>query len=92
MDIFFKSSGLLVFLITLIWVLPWKGYALWTAAKKSNKWWFVALLIVNTFAILEIIYIFFVAKKTGRDVKADLKAFFSSAKKAIKKEKSAEVK
>lgn len=41
-----------------LWAIPWKGYALWIAAKNSHKWWFVALLVINTAAILEIIYIF----------------------------------
>lgn len=49
--------------ILAIWVLPWKGIALWKAAKLGQKKWFVALLIVNTLAILEIIYIFIVARK-----------------------------
>lgn len=50
------------FLLTAIWVLPWKGYALWLAARNKQKWWFVALLVINTLAILEIIYIFFFSK------------------------------
>jgi hypothetical protein len=66
------SPGMI--LIMIIWVLPWKGYALWTASKKGNKWWFIALLILNTFAILDIIYIFYIAKKTPKDF---LRAFKS---------------
>jgi hypothetical protein len=31
---------------------------LWIAAKNSHRWWFIALLLVNSIAILEIIYIF----------------------------------
>lgn len=46
-----------------LWVLPWKGIALWKAAKNSNKKWFIALLILNTIAILEILYIFVFGKK-----------------------------
>ena len=46
-----------------VWTLPWKGVALWKAARLSHKKWFIALLILNTFAILEIIYIFFIARK-----------------------------
>ncbi|OHA78747.1 MAG: hypothetical protein A2V96_02175 [Candidatus Yonathbacteria bacterium RBG_16_43_6] len=46
-----------------IWTLPWKGYALWKSARRGEKWWFVALLLVNLFAILEIVYIFFFSKK-----------------------------
>ena len=43
----------------IIWSLFWKGWALWRAARNGSKWWFVALLIINTAGILEIIYIFF---------------------------------
>ena len=46
-----------------VWTLPWKGYALWTSARRGEKWWFVALLLVNSLAILEIVYIFFFSKK-----------------------------
>jgi len=34
--------------LLIIWALPWKGLALWKAAKNNHKWWFVALLVVNT--------------------------------------------
>jgi len=60
-DIFSNTNILLMFAI--IWVLPWKGYALWLSARKGQKWWFVILLVINTLAILEIIYIFLIAKK-----------------------------
>ena len=39
-----------------------KGYALWTAAKRNEKWWFIALLVINTMGILELIYLLFIAK------------------------------
>jgi type IV secretory pathway TrbD component len=48
----------MLILLLLLWVLPWKGYALWLSARKGHKVWFVALLILNTLAILEILYIF----------------------------------
>lgn len=47
----------------IIWTLIWKGLALWTAARKSDKIWFVVLLIVNTFGILEMLYFFFFSRK-----------------------------
>jgi len=47
-----------------IWSLIWKGFALWRAARLNNKWWFVALLIINTMGILEIFYIFVFSKQT----------------------------
>lgn len=53
----------------MVWSLFWKGVSLWIAVKRENKKWFVAILILNTFGILEIIYIFFVAKKKWADVK-----------------------
>jgi len=48
--------------LALLWAIPWKGMALWRAAKLNHKWWFVALLIVNTLAVLEILYIFVFSK------------------------------
>jgi len=59
----FLTQNIWVLIILMLWVLPWKGYALWTSAKLSHKWWFIILLIVNTLAILDIIYIFFVAPR-----------------------------
>jgi len=47
----------------------WKGCALWIAGKKDEKKWFLALLILNTVGILEIVYIFYVAKKKWVDIK-----------------------
>lgn len=48
--------------LALIWTIPWKGMALWRAAKLNHKWWFIALLVVNTLAVLEILYIFIFSK------------------------------
>lgn len=50
------------FLLFFVWGLFWKGFALWYAAKRHDTVWFIALLIVNTLGVLEIIYILFVAK------------------------------
>ncbi|NCU43286.1 hypothetical protein EOL72_02990 [Candidatus Falkowbacteria bacterium] len=49
--------------IFILWTLPWKGVALWKAATNKKKAWFVALLILNTLAILEILYIFVFSKE-----------------------------
>lgn len=43
--------------LTALWVVAAKGYALWHAARNSQRYWFIALLIINTFGILEIIYV-----------------------------------
>ena len=50
-------------LLIILWTLPWKGVALWRASRNNQKKWFIALLVVNTIAILEIVYIFFFSKK-----------------------------
>ena len=70
----------LVLLILALWTIPWKIYAVWIAAKHNHKKWFVALLILNTVAILEIFYIFKIAKKSGAEVKGDFKKALSSDK------------
>jgi len=49
--------------LLVLWTVPWKGVALWRSARNSHKAWFIVLLIVNTLAILEIIYIFGFSKK-----------------------------
>ena len=46
-----------------LWSLPWKGVALWRAAARREKGWFIALFLLNTAAILEIIYLFFVVPR-----------------------------
>jgi len=50
-------------LLLSLWTLPWKAMALWRASRNNQKGWFIALLIFNTAAILEIIYIFYFSKK-----------------------------
>lgn len=59
----FLNSNLAVLILIIAWSLAWKGFALWKAARLSHKIWFIIILIANTVGILEIIYIFFVARK-----------------------------
>ena len=61
-----EKEILLVFAVMFLWVLPWKGYALWLAARNDHKKWFIALLIVNSLAILDIIYIFAIGRKAEK--------------------------
>ena len=68
----------IIVLILAIWTIPWKGYALWTAVKRNQKVWFIVILILNTVGILEIFYIFKIAKKSWTEVKTDFhKAWLS---------------
>ena len=59
----FLVENPLVLVLLTAWIITWKGIALWKAARVSHKWWFVILIVVNTFGILEIIYFYFVARK-----------------------------
>ena len=70
-EAFFQNNPWVLLLVA-AWVLPWKGYALWLAAKKSHKRWFVVLLVVNTLAILDIIYIFAIGRKKDEDEKLEI--------------------
>lgn len=63
----FGQNPILILAVLMLWVLPWKGYSLWTAARNGHKRWFIILIVVNTFAILDIIYIFYVAKRKPMD-------------------------
>lgn len=59
----FATENLAFLIVAVAWVLAWKGVALWKAARLSHKNWYIAILVLNTFGILEIFYIFFVASK-----------------------------
>ncbi len=58
-----------VLILAVVWSFVWKGLALWKAARKNSKIWFIILLIVNTLGILEILYIF-VFSELGRRERA----------------------
>lgn len=69
----FNSQTMLLLLVVL-WTIPWKGYAMWKAARLNKPYWFWALLVINTLGALEITYIFFVSKQQGKEaVKKDAK-------------------
>ena len=54
-----QSGGFLALILVLaLWELIWKGIALWKAAKSEQKYWFIAMLIINSVGILPILYIF----------------------------------
>lgn len=55
-------GGPSLFIIFMVWALFWKGLALWHSARRAQPWWFIALLLINTLGILEIIYLFGIAK------------------------------
>lgn len=59
----FIQQNLWILTLLALWTIPWKGVAFWKAARLNDKWWFVALLVVNTLGLLEILYIFIFSKR-----------------------------
>lgn len=57
-----SGSSLIILILIIIWTLFWKGLALWHAVKRGERRWFVAILILNTFSVLELVYLFFIVK------------------------------
>lgn len=50
-------------ILLFVWSTAWKAWALWIAAKKDQKVWFLIFIILNTAGILEIFYIFYFSKQ-----------------------------
>ena len=57
-------GGMFFLGLLIIWSIVWKGLALWRAARAGHKSWFVAMLVINTLGILEILYLYVFSKKT----------------------------
>jgi hypothetical protein len=65
----FGAFGFLIISILVVVLIALKGYALWHAAKRDEKWWFVVILVINTAGILELCYLIFVVKKWHNHLK-----------------------
>lgn len=63
----FLSQNNWILIGIFLWVLPWKGWALWKSANLGSKKWFVIILVLNTLAILEILYIFVFSKRYKKE-------------------------
>ena len=46
-------------IIVSFWEVVWKGLALWRAAKHEEKYWFTAILFINSAGILPILYLLY---------------------------------
>ena len=64
-NIFSNLPQWVLFLI-LVWSVFWTGLALWKAARQGQRNWFIAMLILSTIGILEIVYLAFFQKKTKK--------------------------
>jgi hypothetical protein len=56
------TQSIIFYLLLSLWLIVWKGLALWQAAKLQHKFWFIVMLVLNTFGLLEIAYIFCLSK------------------------------
>lgn len=56
-----NNLGWVILIVAVDYVL--KAIALWIAARKGSKIWFILLLILNTVGILPLFYIFYFSKQ-----------------------------
>ena len=49
-----------------VWIVIWKGIALWKAGRNNQLIWFMFMLLLNTAGILEIIYLIGFHKPANR--------------------------
>ena len=59
---FIPINNDLVAFILIIWSIFIKGLGLWKASRNKQKYWFIAILVVNTLGVLELVYIKFFQK------------------------------
>ena len=55
---FYTTMPTWLILVLSVWVLVWKGLALWKSARIRSPIWFIVILVTNTIGILPILYIF----------------------------------
>ena len=60
-----SRTSVALLIASTLWVLPWKGWALWRASQKKQFGWFAAMLIFNLVAILEIVYVLILSREKG---------------------------
>jgi len=78
----FLAQNMELFYALSVWSLIWKGFAMWRSSQKKEKIWFIVFLIVNTFGLLEILYLFvFSRPKKEKLVKEETKKKESEEKK-----------
>lgn len=61
----FDILGNILFFPITVAILILKGVALWKAAKQDQKEWFIALLILQTLGILELVYLLIYQKNAN---------------------------
>jgi hypothetical protein len=54
---FWTPTSQVLFYVLLVWTIVWKGLAMWRAARRGDKVWYIVFLVVNLLGIPEIIYL-----------------------------------
>lgn len=67
---YFQDNAYLFFVL-LVWIFFWKGLALWKAARKNAKYWFIAILVLNTLGLLEILYYYIFSERKKKESAVD---------------------
>ncbi len=57
-----------LFIPFLIWSIFWKGMALWRSARLGQRNWFIAILVLNTIGVLEIIYLYYITEPEKKEI------------------------
>ena len=53
----FLVTNMWIIVAIIIWSIPWKAAALWRSARRGHLGWFLVLIVLNTLAILDILYL-----------------------------------
>jgi len=61
---------------------------MWKSARKNSPAWFVALLVINTIGIFEILYIYLFSEIKLDDLQSEKKVKRKVSKKPIKRQKA----
>jgi len=64
----FVSLHPVISIIALLWLLFWKGVALWKSARRNSVFWFVILLVLNTLSIGEMAYYLWTKSKDKKEL------------------------
>ena len=57
-----SSWMICIMAIIFVWSYTWKLLALWRSAREKSVVWFIALALINTVGILDILYIYVFSK------------------------------
>lgn len=69
----FFGGFISLFILLMAWSIVWKGLALWRAATRREKGWFIAFMVINTAGVLEILYLYVFGKAKEKNTTPEVK-------------------